>query len=110
MDSHSHLTHRWVAGRAESCRCSQAMTALASTVEIGDNLLTFLLVVVPTIPAVIAAVVTVRRTKELKPNGGTPPGTEHLSLHDKVDKVYRTVSAHDRSDDAEPHVTIDKKG
>lgn len=74
----------------------------AAELEIGDNMLVLLMALIPTIPAVIAAIVSIRQNRELKPNGGS-------SMNDKVSKIYRTVVATDRADDAaEPTVTVDK--
>jgi hypothetical protein len=77
----------------------------SATVEIGDNLLILLMALIPTVPATVAAIISIRRGKELKPNGGT-------SIHDKVSELHRVVVAHDRKEDdsSDPTVIIDKKG
>lgn len=74
----------------------------AAQLEIGNNLLILLMALIPAVPATIAAVVSMRHGRELKPNGGS-------SMNDKIDKVYRTVVATDRADDGTGStVTVDK--
>jgi hypothetical protein len=71
-------------------------------IEIGDNLLVLGLALIPAIPATIAAIVSIRQNRELKPNGGS-------SMNDKITALHRTVVATDRIDDgAGSTVTIDK--
>jgi hypothetical protein len=78
---------------------------LGIEVEIGDNLLVLLMAAIPTIPAIVAAILSYRSRKELKPNGGE-------SIHDKVNSLHRVIVSHDRKEDAptDPVVIIDKKG
>ena len=47
-------------------------------IEIGGNMLTLLTLLVVTAGQILSS----KRTKELRPNGGN-------SMHDKVDKMYR---------------------
>lgn len=77
-----------------------------ATFEIGTNALAaipLLFAGIASVVSAVAAVIAANRTRELKPNGGN-------SMHDKVEKTYRTIAATDRADDkSEPTVTIDKK-
>jgi hypothetical protein len=78
----------------------------SATIEIGDNLLILLMAGIPTIPAIIAAIISYKSRKELKPNGGE-------SVYDKVSSLHRVVVSQDRKDDehsTDPTVIIDKKG
>jgi len=78
---------------------------LSAQLEIGDNLLVLLMAGIPTIPAIVAAILSFKSRKELKPNGGE-------SIHDKVSSLHRVIVSHDRKEDdpTDPVVTIDKKG
>ena len=55
-------------------------------------MMTVLLIAIPTIASTVTAAITYQRTKELRPNGGS-------SILDKVDKIYRTTTAHERKED-----------
>ena len=73
------------------------------TVDIGNNLLVAIPLIASSATSIIAAIAALqaaKRTKELKPNGGSTMKDHVTDTNDKIEKVYRAVAANERATDS----------